>query len=157
MTSATDAEYNYAVDLLQDRKFTKALPIFRKLAKEGDIDAQSNLGAMYQHGHGVSKNLTTAAHWYLPAAKKGSTIAQYNIGIAYFYGQGVTQNRIEGLAWVHMSLWGGLKESEKVAGKMKNKMSKQQTDEALKRLVELNNEFGIFKSNPPPLIIKGKQ
>lgn len=148
--SATDAEYNSAVQMIQNKKFDQALPILLKLANEGDRDAQNNLGAMYQHGHGVSINLGAAAHWYLLSAKKGNNVAEYNIGIAYFNGQGLPQNKIEGLAWMLMSVWSGLDQSESVASLMKSKMSEQQISKAVQRLMVLNNKFGIFTDTPPP-------
>ncbi|MGM9803706.1 MAG: SEL1-like repeat protein, partial [Muribaculaceae bacterium] len=34
-------------------------------------DAQFNLGFCYEHGHGVERNPTEAAHWYRMTAEQG--------------------------------------------------------------------------------------
>lgn len=152
--NATDEEYNLAVQLIQERKFEQALPLFTKLSNEGDRDAQNNLGAMFQHGHGVPVDIRKAAYWYLKAAQNGNSVAQHNIGIAYFYGQGVTRNKVEGLAWILMSIWGGVTQSELFANRMKAQMSQQQITKASKRLLELNKEYGISTDTPAPFELK---
>ena len=38
----------------------------RRLAEQGDADAQLNLGFMYATGEGVPQDATEAARWYLP-------------------------------------------------------------------------------------------
>ena len=151
---ATDEEYNVAVQLIQQRKFEQALPLFTKLSNEGDRDAQNNLGAMFQHGHGVPVDLQKAAYWYLESAQKGNNVAQHNIGIAYFHGQGLAQNKQEGLAWILMSIWGGLSQSEPIAKRMKAQMSQQEIIQASKTLMELNSKYGIFTDTPAPFELK---
>lgn len=145
---ATDDEYNNAVQFIQERKFEDALPILQKLAAEGDLDAQNNLGAMYEHGHGIAIDLKKAAYWYLESAKKGSFVAQHNIGVAYFSGRGVKKDEEEGLAWIFMAASGGIAESNNVAMLMKKKMEKQQIDKSLIRYQELNRQFGLLNDTP---------
>lgn len=154
LVNATDEEYNRAVQLIQERKFEQALPLFTKLSNEGDKDAQNNLGAMFQYGHGVPVDIRKAAYWYLKSAQNGNSIAQHNIGIAYFYGQGVARNKVEGLAWILMSIWGGVTQSEPFANRMKAQMSQQQITAASELLLELNKEYGIFTDTPAPFKLK---
>lgn len=52
--------------------------------------AQLNLGAQYENGQGIEKDLGKAAYWYQKAAEQGVDGAQYNLGICYYYGKGVT-------------------------------------------------------------------
>ena len=42
----------------------------RKAAHEDDRDAQYLLGACYEHGNGVARNLDLAQEWYDRAAEK---------------------------------------------------------------------------------------
>jgi TPR repeat protein len=48
------------------------------LAKQGNADAQNNLGAMYANGKGVSKDDKQAVYWYQKAAAQENTGAQYS-------------------------------------------------------------------------------
>lgn len=61
--------------------FPVALSIWSNLANSGNINAQVNLGVMYDYGKGVTQNHKQAARWYRAAADKGNAIAQYNLAI----------------------------------------------------------------------------
>ena len=50
------------------------------LAEQGDADAQSLLGAMYNGGLGVPQDYAEAARWFRFAADQGLAIAQYRLG-----------------------------------------------------------------------------
>ncbi|KAF8926036.1 hypothetical protein BGZ58_000244, partial [Dissophora ornata] len=51
-----------------------------KSANQGDADAQSNLGFMYDNGKGVPQDYPKAIEWYLKATNQGDAIAQSNLG-----------------------------------------------------------------------------
>ena len=57
-------------------KIEQAVTLWTTLAAEGDASAQYETGRLYQHGAGVSKNLSTATHWYRKAAEQDHTKAQ---------------------------------------------------------------------------------
>ena len=57
-------------------------------AKEGDAEAQYQLGVMFEQGKGVKQSFEMAMKYYEKAAKQGNTDAQYNIGNLYFNGHG---------------------------------------------------------------------
>jgi hypothetical protein len=46
--------------------------LFREAAKQGVIQAQYNLGIMYENGLGVEQNFEQAIYWLLQAANQGS-------------------------------------------------------------------------------------
>jgi hypothetical protein len=52
-------------------------------SEQATLDARSNLGLMYQFGHGVPKDLKKAAELYKQAATEGHAFAQYNLGEMY--------------------------------------------------------------------------
>ena len=56
---------------------------YLKFAKDGDMEAQFNLGNAYLFGKGVDKNFVEAAKWYTKAAEQGHVKAQYNLGWMY--------------------------------------------------------------------------
>ncbi len=47
-----------------------------KAAEEGDVDAQLELGLLYENGRGVSKNINEAVKWFTKAAEQGDERAK---------------------------------------------------------------------------------
>jgi uncharacterized protein len=62
-----------------------ALVEFTKAADGGDMNAQFNLGVMYEHGHGVNQSDMTAAEWYQLAADNGHPEAPMALQLLYEY------------------------------------------------------------------------
>ena len=58
----------------------------------GQVDAQNNLAAMYQHGLGVDRDYLKAVKLYLAASQQGSVAATNNLGAMYEAGLGVRQD-----------------------------------------------------------------
>ena len=68
-------------------------------AKQGDADAQLNLGVMYANGKGVLKDDKQATKWYQKAADQGNASAQYNLGVRYENGKGVLKDDKQAVKW----------------------------------------------------------
>ena len=51
----------------------------RKLAEKGDAWSQLNLGAAYDNGLGVKRDVEQALYWYQKAAEQGLAEAQFNL------------------------------------------------------------------------------
>jgi hypothetical protein len=49
---------------------------YRKAAEQGQVEAQYNLGLMYDYGEGVVEDDAEAARWYRKAAEQGEVDAQ---------------------------------------------------------------------------------
>lgn len=58
---------------------------FTKAAEQGDINAQYNLGVMYEHGHGVEQSDLKAGEWYQLAADNGHPEAPTALQLLYEY------------------------------------------------------------------------
>src|SRR3989442_13689308 len=69
-----------------------ALNQLRVRAEQGNVDAQFDLGFMYQNGDGVPKDSAQAAQWYRKAAEQGMEGAQNNLGLRYRMGNGVRKH-----------------------------------------------------------------
>ena len=54
-----------------------------KLAEQGDVEAQNELGVCYDNGDGVPQNYDEAKKWFGKAAAQGYAVAQRNLGICY--------------------------------------------------------------------------
>ena len=87
--------------------YQTALEVFRPLAENGDVKAQSILGLMYSYGEGVPEDYREASRWYRRAADQGSSVAQYNLGMLYLEGKGVSQNTNEAVEWLTKAADGG--------------------------------------------------
>ena len=59
-----------------------------KAADKGHFDSILRVADCYSSGHGVEKDLTTAALYIYQGAEKGDVASQYNLGICYTYGIG---------------------------------------------------------------------
>jgi TPR repeat protein len=86
------------------------------------INAQFNLGLMYQKGRGVQQDSKQAAAWYQKAAEQGSTRAsvqaQFNLGIMYQKGQGVQQDFKQAAAWYRKAADQGIVQAQHNLGVM---------------------------------------
>ena len=75
----------------------------RARAKEGDADAQNELGSLYYAGKVVLQDDSTAACWIKRAADQGCATAQYNLGLLYFRSRGVIGDDAEAATWYRLA------------------------------------------------------
>lgn len=89
-----------------------------KAAKQGDSNAQVNLGFMYERGQVVAQNLSEAIRWYRKAADQGEPTAQNNLGVMYQQGMGVTPDNTEAMRWYRKAAEQGFRSSQMRLGAM---------------------------------------
>jgi TPR repeat protein len=68
-------------------------------AEQGDVNAQFNLGLMYDNGLGVLEDNATSIMWFTKAAEKGYAGAQRSLGIMYDIGEGVPEDNATAVMW----------------------------------------------------------
>jgi TPR repeat protein len=71
----------------------------RKLAEEGDAQAQVNMGIMYHNGDGVPEDHAEEARWYVKAAEQGDTLAMLFLGMMYSEGGCMPRDDKEAIRW----------------------------------------------------------
>ena len=71
---------------------------FEKAANQGNVEAQFQLGNLYENSQ-LPKDYKAAANWYLKAAQQDSAKAQARLGVFYAQGLGVTKNPNEAILW----------------------------------------------------------
>jgi TPR repeat protein len=81
------------------KDFAQAWDAYRKLAEQGDRNAELYLGLAYDLGQDVPRNAQEAARWYRKAAAQGSGSAASNLGVIYFNGDGVPKDDVEAASW----------------------------------------------------------
>ena len=107
-----------------------------KAAKNGNAQAQYEVGMDYYEGNGVSKNTETAGKWFHlatkqghaeatpkfysfyskeleKAAKSGDAQAQYEVGMDYYIGEEITQNIETAAKWLYLSTLQGHEDAKK--------------------------------------------
>ena len=82
-----------------EQDFAEAARWYEKLAKQGDVRAQTTLGLMYSRGYGVKKDSQAAHRWWNFAAAQNDPGAQYNLGLSYANGDGVAQDYERAVQW----------------------------------------------------------
>jgi len=85
-------DFSEGMKAVNNGNYKKAFELFQKVANDGDVTAQYNLGLMYYNGDGVRQSYIEAVKWYRKAANQGYVYAQYNLGVMYYNGQGVRQS-----------------------------------------------------------------
>lgn len=99
-TSASDCEIRGGEYVQFDRaNYATSLQIWLPQAKEGDPEAQTYVGEIFEKGLGTESDYDAAATWYRRAAEQGFTRAQINLGQLYEQGLGVPQDMREALNW----------------------------------------------------------
>ena len=79
------------------------LKTVKRLAEQGDTDAQHVLGLMYYTGESVDKDYQSAVKWWTLAAQQGHATAQDNLGRKYHAGMGVEKDYITAHFWFNLA------------------------------------------------------
>ena len=83
---------NQAKILIQQGKYSGALPILKKSAELENAEAQYNLGYFLQSGTAGVKNEKEAIDWYKKSSDSGFNDGHYALMMAYGNGNGIGQN-----------------------------------------------------------------
>jgi uncharacterized caspase-like protein len=105
-TTAKDCQTRGGEYLLYDRaNYKSALNVWLPAAEQGNAEAQTMVGEIYERGLGAEPNYEAAIEWYTRAAKQNFSRAQFNLGTLYEQGLGVPADRLEALNWYRRA-WG---------------------------------------------------
>jgi TPR repeat protein len=126
---AGDAEDCFDGASLLKTEPAKAAAACRRLADQGDAQAQSVLGVLYAYGEGVPQDYAEAAKWYRKAADRGNAKAQYHLGLMYAKGRSVPQDYVQALMWFNLAAAQG----ESLAVKNRDNLSAKMTPAQIER------------------------
>ena len=93
------ASVDDAVQAYLRGEFNKAVVLLRPAAEQGDAQAQTYMGLLYERGKGVPRDYAESVKWYRLAAEQGKADAQYYLGNMYRNGNGVPQDEAEAVIW----------------------------------------------------------
>jgi len=75
------------------------LAAIQRLARQGNAEAQVELGLMHYNGEGMPQSYDKALELFKKAAEQGNDIAQVVLGTIYTNGRGVPKNEDDGVKW----------------------------------------------------------
>jgi putative methionine-R-sulfoxide reductase with GAF domain len=84
----------------------------RKLAEQGDAEAQWDMGFRYHNGQGVPQDDAQAVRWFQRAADQGHVNSQATLGAYYWAGRGVPKDLSQAYFWSAVALHQGDRDSE---------------------------------------------
>lgn len=102
VTSATSLVQD-GLDALGKGDYQNAYRILLSHGEAGDVDAQYNIGVMFEDGLGRATDYQKAAKWLTLAAKQGDSDAQTRLGLLYEKGLGVNADIEEAAKWYRAS------------------------------------------------------
>jgi len=98
-TDTTEQQFQQGFEATERGDYQTAFKLWLPLAEQGNVNAQFNLGLMYQKGEGVKQDYFEAVKWYRQAEKQGDAKAQLNLGVMYINGDGVRQDDEQAKEW----------------------------------------------------------
>jgi TPR repeat protein len=98
--------------------YARAAAWYRKLAAQGDAQAQTTLGLYYARGYGVAKDPAKARRWWSLAAAQNDAGAQHNLGMSYLEGEGVAADPGRALYWLRHAAARGHVLAQRILGLM---------------------------------------
>lgn len=120
-----------ATDHLADQRApAKSLPELRKLADQGDADAQWQMGVRYHNGDDVPHDDAQAMQWFQRAAEQGSVAAQSALGSYYWAGRGVPEDLSKAYFWSEIALARGDENSKSRLEGLASQMTQAQVSAA---------------------------
>ena len=97
-TTATDCEIRGGEYVAYDRTdYRSSMNVWLPQAMEGNPDAQTHVGEIFEKGLGTVADYKSAFQWYSKAAEQNHTPAQINLGYMYEQGLGVEKDIVKAL------------------------------------------------------------
>jgi GAF domain-containing protein len=121
----------------------QSLADLRKLADQGDADAQWQMGIRYHNGEDVPRDDVQAMQWFLRAAEQGHVTAQATLGAYYWAGRGVSEDLSKAYFWSAIALAEGDENSKSRLEGLASQMTKAQVSDARQQA-----EIWIRQHNP---------
>ena len=123
--------------------YQSALNVWLPKAKEGDPEAQTYVGEIFEKGLGTSPDYELAAVWYKRAADQGYSRAQFNLGTLYELGQGVEQDKLAALN-LYRRAW-GMSEDDLLFASLARKEQKRLRQQLQEQIRERDTQIRLLK------------
>jgi hypothetical protein len=135
-----------SLQLQLQRAQPQSLADLRRLADQGDAEAQFQMGVRCHNGEGVPQDDAQAMQWFLRAAEQGHVDAQSHLGAYYWAGRGVpTPDLSKAYLWSAIALAEGDENSKARLEGLASQMTRAQVSDARQQA-----EAWIHSHNPHP-------
>lgn len=84
---------------LERKDYKTAVRLYRSRADDGNAEAQTMLGEMYNIGYGVARDDRESARLFRAAAVQGDMSGQESLALAYEKGKGLPQDEVRAYMW----------------------------------------------------------
>ncbi|MGE0388416.1 MAG: ankyrin repeat domain-containing protein [Gammaproteobacteria bacterium] len=92
---------------LRRKDYELAQQLLEPVARQGDAEAQYQLGVLIRNGQGSAPDPVVALHWLTRAAEAGNAAAQYLVGVMYQSGSGTLADQDQARRWLERAARGG--------------------------------------------------
>lgn len=142
-------------------QLSEAISACQKIARNGDSEAQFELGSLYYRGEFKGethlRDLSQALYWFEQASLKGHAQAQYFLGLMFYRGEGVPENFIQAFILLKMASVNGSDDAIDTADQVYAQMSQAQIETATQILGEIFRDYllelqGLQQSTQPDLL-----
>jgi uncharacterized protein len=128
--AAEPASTGSAQSVTDHNTHARSMSELRKVAAQGDADAQWQMGVRYHNGEDVPRDDAQAMQWFLRAAEQGHVIAQATLGAYYWAGRGVPQDLSKAYFWSSIALAQGDENSKSRLEGLSSQMTRAQVSAA---------------------------
>ncbi|MGD8570875.1 MAG: tetratricopeptide repeat protein [Gammaproteobacteria bacterium] len=141
--TSKNPEFSRALAAFKRSEYHTARPLFKKLAENGQAEAQRYLGKMFDKGLGVPQNYHKAITWYRKAAQQRDPAAQYHLGLKYANGHGVKKNESQAYIWFAISFNNGYQPAADPLRVLNKSMSTLARQKALNVVVQQMEKYAV--------------
>jgi len=107
-----------------------------KAAEQGDAEAQSHLGLMYDQGRGGAQDDAQARAWFQKAAERGVARAQFKLGLMSARGEDDRKDMVQAYKWGALSAQKGVKNGATLRDFVAKEMTPAELAEAERLVAE---------------------
>ncbi len=156
LTTAADCRIRGGEYVAYDRaNYKTALQVWLPAAELGDLEAQTNVGEIFERGLGGEPNYEAALIWYQKAAAQGNARAQFNLGTLYEQGLGVEKNKMTALNW-YRKAW-GLPQDNLIYQSAADTAQQELRNQLQQSLDEKNSQINLLNNQLAALSVSTKK
>lgn len=112
MYISAEQGFQKAINFIKEKKLDYPSNLYRRAKRDGNYEAQFQIGLLYQNGDDVPQSYTEAAKWYRMAAEQGYAEAQLALSDLYDKGFGVPQSYDTAFLWTMAAAKQGLSKAQ---------------------------------------------
>jgi TPR repeat protein len=119
----------------------QALAACQELAKQGDTQAQYELGEFFYDGKRTPRDLPQALHWFEQSSLQGNAQAQLRLGNMFRNGEGVPANNVQAYIVLKMAAVNGSDEAMDSADEVAERMQREELQAASQVLGQIFRSY----------------